>query len=101
MNLNANIDKANCLLDGGGTLNEALLAAGLESEIRPCFSNLTKESEVVIPYWRDRGRPNARVIRINIDKTVFLYGDEKNPKGGYGMNVSLDELAQLYSFQSK
>lgn len=85
----------NQILESGGSLADALKACGYESgNIPSIFERLTERSALVIEHWQCRDSAGYKVMKILSNMKVRVYGDAGSWSGGYGSDMSLQDLAR-------
>jgi len=90
-------DKANDILDAGGSVADALRVGFGAVEVDPAFEKLTKSSKLVISHWQCRDTPGYKVQHFTAHGKVKVYGNAGSWSGSYGGDVSLTDLARYAS----
>lgn len=92
------VAKANAVLDGGGTVADALRAGGWNgSDIDLIFERVTKATKLIISHWQCRDTPGYQVQHITSHWKVFVWGDAGSWTGPYGNQMTFNDLARYAS----
>ena len=87
-------NKANAVLDSGGSVADALRAAEWQHGIDPIFERVTKATKLVISHWQCQDNPGYQVRYFRSDWKVWVWGNAGSWSGCYGNNVPLADLAR-------
>jgi hypothetical protein len=83
------VDLANQMLDNGSTLAEIQDECCIWYRMPEHLMNVTKDNCFVVSYWQCCDKPAYRIVCINMDRSVKLWGCGSRD-GYYGSNVRLD-----------
>lgn len=87
-------NRANAVLDAGGSVADALRAGGWPGNIEPVLERVTKATKLVIPHWQCQDTPGYQVQYFRSDWKLWVWGDAGSWSGCYGDNVTVGELAR-------
>lgn len=87
-------ERANEVLNSGGTVSDALRAAGWEAHIDPIFDKVNKDTKLVVEYWQCRETPGYQVRHFEPNHKVYVFGNAGSWSGSYGGTMELRELAR-------
>jgi hypothetical protein len=85
------IERANEILDGGGTLGDAMAAMGRKCP--PEIAHLTQNHGIQIPHWQCTDYYAYRICYFNERGDLYVSG-VGGLDGRYGQTVHLDDLAR-------
>lgn len=93
------VDKANEVLEEGGSVADAFRILERYGEIDPILEQVTKDTELVISHWQCRDTPGYQVQRINSDLSIRVFGDAGSWNGPYGDDVLIEDLARYAKYK--
>lgn len=91
-------NKANAVLDAGGSVADALRAGewpgNIEPVLEPVLERVTKATKLVISHWQCQDAPGYQVQYFRSDWKLWVWGNAGSWNGCYGNYVPLDDLAR-------
>ena len=87
-------NKANAVLEAGGSVADALRAGEWPGNIEPVLERVTKATKLVISHWQCQDTPGYQVQHFRSDWKVWVWGNAGSWSGCYGSHVPLDDLAR-------
>jgi len=88
------VNKANAVLNSGGSVADALREFSYKSDIDPVLERVNKKTKLVISYWQCRETPGYQPQEFHVNGQLFVYGDAGSHAGSYGNEVTISDLVR-------
>ncbi len=66
-------------------------------EEKAILMNITKDTGFKIEHWQCSNKPGYKIVDLNVDGKVHIFGDAGSWSGPYGNWVSIRECIRYYS----
>lgn len=88
------VNRANSVLNSGGSVADALRAFSTRGDIDPILERVNKETKLVISYWQCRETPGYQPREFHVNGQLWVYGDAGGHTGSYGNEVTISDLVR-------